>query len=229
MRNHPSFFRIIPFAAFMSFIGLEEGLRYLAGKGMIHLSSTFFLYTYPFRALTTGVLLFSFRKAYDELSWKDLTVWPNTLPSIITGVAVFILWINMPWTLGSHQTPTGYNPTLVSDIFTRNSLIAMRLLGAVVVVPIMEELFWRSFLLRYIINPDFTKVAIGQLNWSSFLLSAVLFGFEHHYVVAGIMAGAAYNLLLFRTKSISQCILTHGITNFALAIYVNLTTTWQQW
>jgi hypothetical protein len=43
------------------------------------------------------------------------------------------------------------------------------------------------------------------------------------------MAGAAYNLLLLRTKSIAQCILAHAVTNFLLGMYVLITKQWFFW
>jgi hypothetical protein len=60
----------------------------------------------------------------------------------------------------------------------------------------MEELFWRSFLIRYITDINFEKDPIGTFTWGSFLLTVVLFGAEHNYIYAGIMVGAVYNLIL---------------------------------
>ena len=104
-----------------------------------------------------------------------------------------------------------------------------RIAGAVLVVPLMEELFWRSFLIRYIIDKNFDSVRMGTFTWASFLITAVLFGFEHNYILAGIMAGVFYNLLLYKTRSLAQCVLAHAVTNLALAIYVVSTGKWQFW
>lgn len=108
-------------------------------------------------------------------------------------------------------------------------MTAFRLFGAVLVVPVMEELFWRSFLIRYIITPDFTSVPVGCFSWPSFLIASVLFGFEHNLVVAGILAGIVYNLLLYCTRSLSSCIMAHSITNLALGVYVVNTGHWYFW
>jgi CAAX prenyl protease-like protein len=61
------------------------------------------------------------------------------------------------------------------------------------------------------------------------LICAVLFGLEHNLILAGIMAGVAYSLLLYWTKSIYQCILAHAVTNLVLGIYVLQTGYWQFW
>ena len=95
----------------------------------------------------------------------------------------------------------------------------MRLMGAAVVVPVMEELFWRSFLMRYLINPDFRAVPMGSFAWFSFLGVAVLFGLEHHRVVVGFIAGVLYGGLLIRQKKLKWVILAHGVTNLGLGIY----------
>ncbi len=107
--------------------------------------------------------------------------------------------------------------------------IGIRLFGAVVIVPVMEELFWRSFLLRYLINTDFKQVTLGTFSWYSLIWTVLLFGLEHQRWLAGIGAGILYTLLLYRTKSLSACILAHAITNLALGIYVLLTGYWEYW
>jgi CAAX prenyl protease-like protein len=56
-----------------------------------------------------------------------------------------------------------------------------------------------------------------------------MFGFEHNYILAGIMAGVAYNILLYKTRSLAQCVLAHAVTNLALAVYVVVTGNWQFW
>jgi hypothetical protein len=108
-------------------------------------------------------------------------------------------------------------------------MVLFRMAGAVLIVPLMEELFWRSFLIRYIIDKNFENVPPGTFTWVSFLLTVVLFGFEHHYILAGMMAGVFYNLLLYRTRSLAQCVLSHAVTNLALGIYVVSTGKWQFW
>ncbi|BCO11434.1 Abortive infection protein [Citrifermentans bremense] len=93
----------------------------------------------------------------------------------------------------------------------------------------MEEIFWRSFLLRYLVDTDFESIPIGSFTWSSFIISTVLFGLEHHFFVAGMIAGVIYSLIVYKTRSIVQCVLAHAITNLALACYVLYTGKWYFW
>lgn len=225
----PTFSRILPFALFMACIGAEELLHFFSSQGYITLPPETFLYLYPIRAISAGLALFLLRSHYDEISFHDLATPSKTLASLAVGVLVFILWINMDWTLTNQGTPQGFNPKLIADPVERNIMIAFRLAGAAIVVPIMEELFWRSFLMRYIIDKEFTSVPIGLFTWPSFLITTVLFGLEHHLILAGIMAGIAYNGLLYFTRSISLCILSHSVTNLILGIYVLNSEKWQFW
>lgn len=221
--------RYLPFALFMAFIGIDEILRYLAGQGLFTLTDTTLYYLYPIKTLAVASLLFHYRKEYRELSLKDLANLPTTAASCLLGLLVFILWINMDWSLSATGDPQGFNPTLLPGSGVQIGMTAFRIAGAVLLVPLMEELFWRSFLMRYIIDHDFQKQPIGAFTWASFLITAVLFGLEHHFILAGITAGILYSLLLYRTRSIAQCILSHAVTNLALAIYVLYTGKWFFW
>ena len=226
----PTLPRILPFAVFMAFIGLDEVLRTVIEHGFIKLEVTALYYLYPLKTIVVGYLLYSYRKEYKELRFKDLSTIPTTLLISVVGVLVFMLWIRMDWTLGtSSATPPGFNPELLPGRAIQITMIFFRIVGAVLVVPLMEELFWRSFLIRYIIDNNFEKVRIGTFTWGSFLLTIILFGAEHHYFYAGIMAGVVYNLILYKTRSLAQCVLAHAVTNLALALYVVFTGKWQFW
>jgi CAAX prenyl protease-like protein len=221
--------RVLPFILFMAFIGGEELVRLMVSHGILTVSSTFTLYLYPIKTVSVLFTLLLFFKHYEEIRLHDLKNPTHTILAIVTGVIVFILWINMDWPWATLGTPSGYDPTQVPDRLTRSLLIISRIIGASIVVPIMEELFWRSFVARYLISPDILDIPIGRFTLTSFTIGSLLFGLEHSLVVAGIMAGIAYNFLLWRTKSILQCILAHGLTNLLLGLYVLLTRQWQFW
>jgi len=144
---------------------------------------------------------------------------------------VFAVWIgvdiNVPYPhLG---TRAAFDPTSLEATAWGITFLVVRLYGLVLMVPVMEELFWRSFLLRYLVNPDFRRVPIGTFTPSALAISVVLFGVEHNQWFAGIVAGLLYTLLLYRTKSLFSCIVAHTVTNFLLGIYVLTTEHWQYW
>jgi CAAX prenyl protease-like protein len=227
--NSPTFTRVAPFVAFMGFIAIEEGLRFLLSHQVISFDPTLLYWLYIPKAALTGLILLLFRRSYLEISVKDLRSYRNCLLSVGSGLLVFLLWINMDWTLGSQFTPAGFNPDLFRDEHVKWLMIAVRVSGAVIIVPIMEELFWRSFLLRYLIRSDFTTVAIGRFSLFSFIAVSILFGLEHYYVFAGIMAGVVFNSIYYYTRSIAHCILSHAIANLCLAYYVLTTGYWHFW
>lgn len=227
--DRAGWFRVIPFAVFMGFIGVQQGVQWLAEQGTLNISAQQMLYLYPLKAVLVAALLLFFFRHYDELRLADFRKVSHTFGSLLIGLLVFGLWINMDWDFATIGAAQGFDPTLLENDNLRQVLILFRFFGAALVVPVMEELFWRSFLLRYIIAADFLTVRIGTYSLASFVIGSVLFGLEHNLVLAGIMAGVAYTLLLYWTKSISQCVLAHAVTNFVLGLYVLQTGAWQFW
>jgi hypothetical protein len=221
--------RIFPFLLFIAFIAVMDGFRFLAARGVISFSEQTFYCLYPIRSFAVLFLLLLFFPRYNEIDLRDVTQIGRTAASILIGLIVFILWIHMDWNLVNAPDAKVFNPDILSEGFTRATFVILRMFGLVVIVPVMEEIFWRSFLIRYIIDHDFMRVPMGRFTWPSFIISTILFGLEHHLILAGMMAGAAYNILLYRTKSIAQCIIAHAVTNLALGIYILCTGKWHFW
>ncbi|MGK2906371.1 MAG: CAAX prenyl protease-related protein [Desulfuromonadales bacterium] len=227
--NSQAISRVAPFAVFMAFIGLEQGLRALLELQVLNFEAVALNWLYLPKAVLVGLLLWLLRKRYVEINTRELRDYRQTALSIFSGLLVFVLWINMDWTLGSQGDPAEFDPEVFSTETSKWLMILVRISGAVIIVPIMEELFWRSFLLRYLIDANFTAVTIGRFSLFSFLAVSILFGLEHHYVFAGIMAGVIFNGIYYYTRSIAQCILSHAVANLSLAVYVFLTQEWRFW
>lgn len=181
---------------------------------------------YPVKTVAVAASLWAFRKSYDEL--RDRLSPGSLLLSIAVGLVVFVLWV-LPEGLYPLLSESEFNPFKVEDQALVLFLIGFRLVGAVLVVPIFEELFWRSFLIRWIVDPDFKKVPIGKFTWLSFGATVLFFGLEHHRWLVGLGAGALYNGLLYQQKKLWPCIIAHAVTNLALGIYVLLTQQWGFW
>jgi CAAX prenyl protease-like protein len=229
IRRSEAFPRISPFLIFMAFIGLQEILGTFCRESSWYSAVYLPHWLYVIRALAAGTALLFFRSSYSELDIRDAAKASQTLLSIGVGIAVFFLWIHMDFSLSILGARPSLDPSLIENPGVQWSFITVRLLGAVAIVPIMEELFWRSWLMRKIISDDFEQAALGEFSWQSFVISNILFGLEHYLVFAGIMAGIAYSLLLYRTKSITQCVIAHATTNLALGIYVLITGQWLFW
>jgi CAAX prenyl protease-like protein len=109
--------------------------------------------------------------------------------------------------------------------------VLMRFLRLVVVVPLVEEIFWRGFLLRYLINQKFTAIAVGTFSWLSFVVVTGLFGFAHSRAdwIPALICGALYNLVAYRTRSLASCVIAHALTNLLLGLWIMQTRQWGFW
>ena len=222
--------RILPFALFMGFIALEALLRWAAGltSAADGSAAAVFLWLYPLRIAVVLAALMYLWPAYEELRDNVCLNFGEALLVLVVGGLVYVAWMRMDWSWAMQGQPTGYNP-FQAGAGVGMILASLRMVGAVVVVPIMEELFWRSFLIRYLVTPTFTTVQLGTFTPLSGGATVVLFGLEHHLWLAGMMAGAIYNLLLYKTRRLWPCILAHAITNLLLGIHVLVTGEWHWW
>jgi len=205
---------IVPFALFI-------GLSYL---GTLFENGIYFMY--PIKTIIVGLSLYYYRKQYQELYQRPNFKAVNI--AIFVGILVFIIWV-LPEGFYPKIGSTEFNPYRFENQSFIIFLIVFRLIGASIVVPIFEELFWRSFLIRWIVNQDFQKVPLGKFTWLSFGLTVLFFGLEHDRWLVGMAAGAIYNGLLYKEKNIMSCIIAHGVTNLILGGYVLMTRQWGFW
>ncbi|MBU0944092.1 MAG: CAAX prenyl protease-related protein [Proteobacteria bacterium] len=186
-------------------------------------------YLYICKTILIGGLLWFWRKQYGQDFSSRLSL-SEILTSLACGLLVLLIWIVPDGFLYQLEQSAVFDPySLGESQAAFYTLISIRLMGAVLVVPIMEELFWRSFIMRYLINPDFRSLPMGTFSWLSFLGVAVLFGLEHHLIGAGIIAGLLYGGLLVWQKNLKGVILAHAVTNLGLGIYVIRTGKWIFW
>jgi CAAX prenyl protease-like protein len=178
---------------------------------------------YPFQTLLTAGCLLYFRKDYrNEI--RFLMDWL----AVAAGVAVFFVWILLE-DLYPQNGSASLSPYGALGMSGNSWPLVPRLIGAVLIVPLAEELFWRSFGLRFLVKSDFKSVPLGYFTWFSFILVSLAFGFEHHRWLPGIIAGLIYAGLLYRSKNLFSPILGHGVTNLLLGIYVISTGRWEFW
>ena len=158
--------------------------------------------------------------------------------SLLLGVAVFGLWIapdllipgyRQHWLFQNFIVGSAHS-TLAASSQMQPAVLVLRTLRAVIIVPIIEELFWRAWLMRWIINPDFEKLPLGAYTPMAFWVVALLFASEHgSYWDVGLLTGAIYNWWMIRTRSLGDLILTHAVTNGCLSAYVIFAGKWEYW
>ena len=184
---------------------------------------------YVTKTVIVGAVLWAWRHKYAEDFSLGLS-FGGFLVAALCGLLVLVLWIAPEGYFYQFAPGDGFNPyAMTGSKGAAIGLIAVRLIGASLVVPIMEELFWRSFLMRYLVDVNFRSVGMGAFTWLSFLGVAILFGLEHHRIVVGVIAGLLYGLLLVYQKNLRGVAVAHGITNFGLGIYVVITGNWAFW
>jgi len=158
--------------------------------------------------------------------------------SVLAGVVVFLLWIgpDLLWPGYRHfwlfeNVITGKAQTSLSAAGLGNPVaLALRTVRAVVIVPIVEELFWRGWLARWLVDADFRRVPLGKYTAASFWIVAALFAMEHGpYWDVGLMAGVLFNGWMMRTKSLGDLMLAHAVANAGLSAYVIAAGKWEYW
>ncbi len=213
--DHPAAPRAIPFAIYILFLSVGGLIPGVDSRWL-----------YPVQVGLVALAIVAFRRHYEELR-GGLALRPALL-AVGVGLVVFALWIwlDFPWMVVGEGS-AGYDPR--DDGHINVVLATLRILGAAVVVPIMEELFWRSFVMRWIDKPAFLSLAPSAVTLKGLLLSSVVFGFEHHLWFAGIVAGLAYGWLYRVTRNLWVPTIAHAVTNGVLGAWVLYTGAWQFW
>jgi CAAX prenyl protease-like protein len=181
------------------------------------------------RGLVAAALLAWFWRHYTELRAPARVSIADAALAIGVGVAVAIAWIALDagWmVLG--EAPAGFAP-LRADGSLDPILLTLRLLGFVLIVPVMEELFWRSFLMRWIDRRDFLALDPRAASAMALFLSSFAFALEHREWLAGLLAGLAFGMIYRRSGNLRACIASHATTNLTIAGWVLATNQWRLW
>lgn len=221
--KHPALPWVLPFALYMAFLMLE-GVVSKSSYASVAFDARLI---YPCKVACVALLLIFFWRRYEELAKFSLRL-HEALWSVVVGVVVFLLWINLDQDWMSLGHAAGYDPRNLSGNIDWQ-LALPRLLGAAMVVPVMEELFWRSFVLRWVAHPEFINVSPARVGMRALLISSVMFGVEHTLWLAGIVAGLAYGWLYMKSKNLWAPVLAHATTNGMLGLWVLHTGQWSFW
>ena len=215
--------RLLPFVAFMGLLAL---------RGMAPTDNRWGFDTrwlYALNLLVVGGMLLAWWREYGELAWQNAPTARECALAVAVGLAVFALWIQLdaPWMQIGDAT-AAFVPV---DAQGRLNwpLIAVRWLGAALLVPVMEELFWRSFLMRWLQSPVFEGLDPRRTGAKAVLLSTFVFMLAHPLWLAAIVAGLAYALLYRSTGKLWPAVIAHAVTNGALGLWVVRSGQWQFW
>ncbi|HEV8196112.1 MAG TPA: CAAX prenyl protease-related protein [Gemmatimonadales bacterium] len=217
----PSLPYVAPFATFILLLGLGSWLPAdLPGPSVLRLAILL-------------LVLWVFSRGV--IAWTA----PNWIKSVALGVVVFLLWIAPDvlfpgwrghWLFANGLTGRAEGP--LSPAAQHDALVlGLRTVRAVILVPIVEELFWRGWLPRWLEDmKDFQRVPLGTYTRFAFWSTAVLFAAEHGAMWdVGLAAGILYNWWMKQTKNLGDLILAHAVTNACLSAYVIIAGRWEYW
>lgn len=214
-----TFAYVAPFAAYVSLMALDRAAN---------LPAQFF---FPLRFVVVGLLLLFVSRPYFSLRPSR----PGA--SVLLGALVFAIWVGPDLLFGYRHFWLFENslmgkPESSIPAALRHNLpfLTLRASGSFLLVPIVEELFWRGWLMRWLVTQDFMSVKFGTYTPLAFWAVAFVFASEHgSYWEVGLAAGILYNWWAIRTRNIADCMLSHAVTNGILAAYVVLSNQWQYW
>jgi CAAX prenyl protease-like protein len=217
LRRRPAIPYILPFAVFVALLAVQKLIPVPAPvRFFVSLGAILAVSREPLRGRPSSPLL-----------------------SILLGLAVFALWIGPDVIAPAWRTTFLFNNAIVghpagnTPPASKNDpvFLLFRIAISVVAVPILEELFWRGWLMRWLIDDrDFLRVPLGTFAPLAFWVTAALFAAEHgSFWDVGLLTGIVYNAWMVRTRNLWDCILAHAVTNGALAAWVVLAGQWQYW
>ncbi|QDV38412.1 exosortase E/protease, VPEID-CTERM system [Tautonia plasticadhaerens] len=180
---------------------------------------------YPFQVASAAGALWLYRRRYGELR-------PTfSLGAVAIGCSAFALWMALEPLAPSRGSPQGgpmVGPRGLGPL-SASSWLAARVIGSVLVVPLVEELAFRGYLTRRLIAAEYWSLPTGAFTWASFLVSSALFGVLHGRWLAGTLTGMLFGLALYRRQKLFDAVIAHATTNALIAAYVLATGDWALW
>ncbi|MEO8152739.1 MAG: CAAX prenyl protease-related protein [Rhizobacter sp.] len=217
----PAIARCLPFCIFITALAIRGALD----------GHTDTRWLYPLQAGASALALVVLWHHYGELrdDRRAAVRFRHAALSVGVGLAVFALWVSLtePW-MRMGEPAASFVP-VQADGELQWGLIGLRLAGAVLVVPLMEELFWRSFLMRWIDRRDFLSVSPRQASLYALLASSAVFALAHDLWLAGFIAGLAFGALYRYTGQIWHAVTAHLVANLALGVWVIHQRAWGFW
>lgn len=152
--------------------------------------------------------------------------WSISLEAVFVGVLVCALWIGLdpyyPKFGFLFKETEPWNPFQRFGVGSAAGwfFVAVRTFGSALIVPPIEEAFYRSFLYRYFVRTDFTNMAFNRFHWLSLVVTSALFGMVHYQWLAGFLCGLLFQGLVLRKNRLGDAMTAHAITNFLLGVWI---------
>ena len=180
---------------------------------------------YALKTVAAGIFFLWGRRRIAEL--RVQVTWLG----VAAGLAIFLLWVGLdPYypklsVKGNWNPPADFGPGSPLAL----AVCIVRVVGMTLVVPLLEEVFYRSFLYRYLISPEFMTVSLRTFNRFAFLVTALIFGFSHAEWLPGVLCGLALQGLALRRGHLGEAVAAHALANLLLGIWVVTRNAWHFW
>jgi uncharacterized protein len=213
--SNPIYARVAPFFIFVA-------LTFCQGKSETPLAYWFYLT----KTLVGLWLIYEMRPFVSEMRWAF------SWEAMVVGIAIFAMWVGIdPYYPKIFKSGSTGNPAVV---FGQNSPLAwffiiVHIMGMTIIIPPLEETFYRSFLYRYVASQNFLAVPMNRFLTLPFFVTSVAFAIEHNEWLAGFLCGMAYQWLVIRKDRLGDAMTAHAITNFLLGIYIVWRGAWHFW
>jgi len=199
-------------------------LAVLAAAMISRATTASFEWLYPLRFVATAGALLLFRRQYSSINWRFGWAAP------VVGGLVFVLWLSLDRIAGARTVSVMPTELAAWPAPARITWLVIRVLAAVVTVPIAEELAFRGFLLRRLISADFDSVSFQRWTLWAVFASSIIFGLLHSdRWIAGSIAGMLYASAQKWRGRIGDAIVAHGVTNALIAVSVLWSGNWSLW
>jgi CAAX prenyl protease-like protein len=220
LRASPIHARMGPYAVLLVLTVLQDSTT----------QGTFRFWMYFVKMLIGLWCIWDVRDLVPEARWK------LSWEAVLVGILVCALWVGLdpfypkfnllfkgdtePWNpfkqLGQHSALAWF-------------FVAIRIFGSALIVPPIEEAFYRSFLYRYFVRTDFEAMPFRQFHWLSWVVTSCIFGFSHYQWLGGILCGLLYQGLVIHKNRLGDAMTAHGITNFLLGVWIVWQNDWKFW
>ena len=205
-------------------------LAILAATFLSKAASGYFDRYYFLRFVCAAIALYCFRKELKSLNWRFGWLSP------LAGAAVFFMWIAPSWWAHQHAASRLGSDLAALSPSARWAWIVVRFAASVVTVPIAEELAFRGYLARRLMNREFDQVSFSSLTVLAIAVSSVVFGMEHMknmmdwpHLVLGTLAGLTFAAVLRWRGRMGDAVVAHAVSNLLLAVWVLGAGDWSQW
>lgn len=231
LRTNPWVVFLAPFVVFMAMNSLEPTAPAPVAQDVAAIEAyrQYPLYYAAKTALTVAAVVF---------------VWPGYralmpirfgLLATFVGIVGAVLWIVL-WTidlesmlgirdlagkLGLGMRRSAFNPfEQLASPGQAWAFMALRLFGLALVVPLIEEMFYRGFVMRFVIDRDWPNVPFGKVTPAAAAAAILLPVATHPEMFAAVIWFGLMVLLYAKTKNVWDCVVAHVTTNGLLGLYV---------